>query len=59
MTSDGTKTYVWDAENRLVSVSQGGTMLASFTYNKDSIRKAALGCGAVLGGVPHFLPMGR
>ena len=31
----------------------------AFKYNKDSIRKAALGCGAVLGGVPHFLPMGR
>jgi RHS repeat-associated protein len=38
MISDGTKTYSWDAENRLVSVTQGGTTLASFTYNKDGIR---------------------
>ena len=39
MTGDGTKTYVWDAENRLVSVSQGGTTLASFAYNGSGIRK--------------------
>ena len=38
LTSDGVKTYTWDAENRLVSVAQGGTTLASFTYNKDGIR---------------------
>ncbi len=36
--TNGTKTYSWDAENRLVSVSQGGVTLASFTYNKDGIR---------------------
>ncbi len=38
LTSDGSKTYAWDAENRLVSVSQGGTTLATFTYNWRSIR---------------------
>jgi RHS repeat-associated protein len=38
MTSDGTKSYVWDAENRLVEVKQGATTLASFTYKASSIR---------------------
>lgn len=31
--SDGTKTYVWDAENRLTEVKQGATTLASFSYD--------------------------
>jgi RHS repeat-associated protein len=38
MTSDGTKTYTWDAENRLVEIKQGTITLASFVYNKDGIR---------------------
>jgi RHS repeat-associated protein len=38
MTSDGTRTFVWDAQNRLVSVTQGGAEVASFGYNKDGIR---------------------
>lgn len=33
MTSDGVKTYVWDAENRLVEVKQGGSTLATFAYD--------------------------
>jgi RHS repeat-associated protein len=33
LTSDGAKTYEWDAENRLTAVKQGGNMLASFTYD--------------------------
>lgn len=33
LTSDGTKTYEWDAENRLTAVKQGTTALASFTYD--------------------------
>ncbi len=36
--TNGTQTYTWDAENRLVSVSQGGITLASFTYNKEGMR---------------------
>jgi RHS repeat-associated protein len=38
LTSDGSKTYTWDAGNRLAEVKQGGNTLASFTYNKDGIR---------------------
>jgi RHS repeat-associated protein len=38
MTSDGTRTYEWDAENRLVAVKEGATAVASYTYNKDGIR---------------------
>lgn len=33
ITSDGTRTYVWDAENRLVSVSDGTSTLATYTYD--------------------------
>jgi len=33
LTSDGTKTYDWNADDRLVAVSQGATTLASFTYD--------------------------
>jgi RHS repeat-associated protein len=29
---DGSKTYEWDANNRLIAVKQGGSTLASFTY---------------------------
>jgi RHS repeat-associated protein len=36
--TNGTKTYVWDAENRLVEVKQGATTLASFAYNAGGIR---------------------
>jgi RHS repeat-associated protein len=32
-TTDGTKTYEWDAENRLTRVTQGVTELARFTYD--------------------------
>ena len=48
LTSDGTKTYTWDAENRLVSVLQGGATLASFVYDGTGrrIQKTA-------GGVTH------
>ena len=33
MTSDGTKTYVWDARDRLVQIRTGATVNASFTYD--------------------------
>ena len=38
MTSDGTRTYEWDAENRLVAVRQGGSTVASYAYNSSGIR---------------------
>jgi RHS repeat-associated protein len=38
MTSDGTRTYEWDAENRLVAVKEGPTTVASVTYNHRGIR---------------------
>ena len=34
----GTRIYQWDAENRLVSVSEGSTELASFQYEANGIR---------------------
>ena len=45
LTSDGSQTYTWDAEDRLVAVSQGGSALASFTYDGGGRRatKAASG----------------
>jgi RHS repeat-associated protein len=33
LTGDATKTYEWDAANRLVAVKQGGSTLASFVYD--------------------------
>ena len=33
MTSDGTKTYVWDARDRLVQIKTGATVNASFAYD--------------------------
>ena len=38
MTSDGTRTYEWDAENRLVAAKEGGATVASYTYRNDGIR---------------------
>ena len=38
LTGDGTKTYEWDAENRLLAVKQGASTLASFTYNGNGLR---------------------
>ena len=35
---DGTKQYLWDAENRLLSVKQGATTLAEFEYDYQSRR---------------------
>jgi hypothetical protein len=35
--SNGTQTYVWDGENRLLSVSEGG-VTTSFTYGPDGTR---------------------
>ena len=46
LTGDGTKTYEWDAENRLTAVKQGGNTVASFSY--DGIgRRATKASGGV------------
>ena len=38
MTSDGTRTYEWDAENRLVAVKEGGSTVTSYTYGGNGLR---------------------
>ncbi len=40
LTYDGTFTYGYDAESRLVSVSQGGTTVASYAYDAQGRRKS-------------------
>ncbi len=40
MTSDGTRTYEWDAENRLVAVKEGASTIANYTYNARGLRVA-------------------
>ena len=47
LTSDGTKTYEWDAENRLVAVKQGGNTIASFVYDADGRRASSKTAGGV------------
>jgi RHS repeat-associated protein len=41
-----TTEYVWDAENRLIEVKQGGNALASFTYDGEGRRYSATSGGA-------------
>ena len=48
LTGDGTKTYQWDAENRLVAIIQGGTTLAAFSYDGKGRRAQK-----TAGGVTH------
>ena len=38
MISDGTRTFVWDAEDRLARVSLGGNEVANFAYSATGIR---------------------
>jgi RHS repeat-associated protein len=38
MTSDGARTYEWDAENRLVAIKDGGNTIASYTFTHHGIR---------------------
>lgn len=42
---DGSRTYEWDAENRLITVKQGGTSLASFTYDGRGRRSTKVAGG--------------
>ncbi len=46
LTFDGTRTYEWDAENRLLKVTEGTTILASFTYDGTG-RRATKTTGGV------------
>jgi RHS repeat-associated protein len=48
LTGDGVKTYEWDAENRLVAVKQGGSTLASFTYDGNGRRATKTAGGTTL-----------
>ena len=48
LTGDGTRTYEWDGANRLVSVKEGPTTLASFVYDGQGRRAQK-----VSGGVTH------
>jgi RHS repeat-associated protein len=50
LTGDGTRTFEWDAENRLVAVKQGAATLASFVYDGEGRRHQK-----VAGGVTHTL----
>jgi len=45
MTGDGTKTYEWDAENRLLTVKQGAATLASLTYDGEGRRATKTAAG--------------
>jgi YD repeat-containing protein len=46
LTGDGTKTFEWDAENRLTAVKQGAAALASFAYDGQG-RRAQKTAGGV------------
>jgi len=40
LTFDGTFTYAYDAENRLISITQGGTTIASYAHDGRGRRKS-------------------
>ena len=42
LASDGTRTFEWDAENRLTAVKQGTTTIASFVYDGSGRRAQKL-----------------
>jgi RHS repeat-associated protein len=48
LTSDGVRTYQWDAKNRLVSVMDGATTIATFAYDGNGRR-----IQKVVAGVTH------
>jgi RHS repeat-associated protein len=45
MTSDGTRTYEWDAENRLVAVKEGANTIASYSYGAQKLRMSKTAAG--------------
>ena len=46
LTFDGTFTYGYDAESRLISVAQGGTQIATYAYDGRGRRKSRTAGGA-------------
>jgi YD repeat-containing protein len=55
--SENTRTYAYDPLNRLVTVSEGGTQIASYTYNGLNQRtKKAAQAGTV---IFHYDPQGH
>ncbi|HJP60462.1 MAG TPA: RHS repeat-associated core domain-containing protein, partial [Gemmatimonadaceae bacterium] len=45
LTSDGTKTYVWNALDQLVEVKEGSTTIATFEYGGDGRRTEKVAAG--------------
>jgi RHS repeat-associated protein len=45
LVGDGTRTYEWDAENRLIAVKQGAATLASFAYDGAGRRVQKVAAG--------------
>lgn len=45
LTSDGTKTYYWNALNQLVEVKEGTTTIASFEYDGGERRTEKVAAG--------------
>jgi RHS repeat-associated protein len=48
LTGDGTRTFEWDAENRLTAVKQGPATLASFTYDGQGRRSLKVAGGITI-----------
>jgi YD repeat-containing protein len=45
LTSDGTKTYLWNALNQLVEVKEGSTTIATFEYDGEGRRTEKVAAG--------------
>ncbi len=45
LTSDGTKTYFWNALNQLVEVKEGSTTIATFEYDGNGRRTEKFAAG--------------
>jgi YD repeat-containing protein len=52
LTDDGTRTFEWDAENRLTAVKQGAATLAAFTYDGEGRRSTKISAGATTSYAP-------
>jgi len=47
LTGNGTNSYDWDAENRLIAVKQGGNTVVSFTYDGNGRRNSKAAGGVI------------
>jgi uncharacterized protein RhaS with RHS repeats len=56
--SDGTRTYEWDAENKLVPI-EAGVNRTEFTHNGAGRRVRIISESVRLGGVGHEVCLGR